>query len=125
MAIIVTLRTHDFVERFRKIRPDDFSIPALRALCGWYEQYSASIGEDIEFDAIAICCEWSEYSSIEEVRADYDWAEDIDDFNGAIAILEFEGIDVILVNEWKIMNEIPADIGVPSCLKTSLLIRKH
>jgi len=125
MAVIVTLRTHDFVERFRKIRPNDqpFSIPALRALCGWYEQYSASIGEDIEFDAIAIRCDWSEYSSIEEVRADYDWAEDIDDLNGVTAKLEDEGIDVMLVK--RANYDIGHDHLLTPSITNSLLIRRH
>ena len=121
MAIKATLIKEEFVERFRQIRPDDFSRPALRALFDWYEELSDSTGEDIKFDAIAIRCEWAEYNSIEEVRADYDWAEDVEDLNGVIADLEEGGVDAILVR--RANYDIGHDHLLTPSITISVLIR--
>ena len=63
-----TITEFDFCNDFRKVRPNQFSYDGLKALFAWYEQFEADIGEEIEFDPIAICCEWTEY-------------EDLDDYN--------------------------------------------
>ena len=124
MAIKATLIKEEFVERFRQIRPDDFSRPALRALFDWYEELSDSTGEDIKFDAIAIRCEWAEYNSIEEVRADYkcyEWAEDVEDLNEFNDNLEFEGVDTILVK--RANYDIGHDHLLTPSITISVLIR--
>jgi len=123
MAIKSTLTEHEFVEQFRQIRPDNFSGPALRALFDWYEELSDSTGEDIEFDPIAICCEWSEYSSIEEVRAAYIVREGIEDLNGVTAKLEDEGVDAILVK--RANYDIGHDHLLTPSITNSLLIHEH
>ena len=121
MAIKAALTAHAFVEQFRQIRPDDFGVPALRALFDWYEELSDGTGEDIEFDAIAIRCEWAEYNSIEEIRADYDWAEDVEDLNGVIAELEEGGVDAILVR--RANYDIGHDHLLTPSITISVLIR--
>ena len=121
MAIKAALTAHAFVEQFRQIRPDDFSVPALRALFDWYEELSDGTGEDIEFDAIAIRCEWAEYNSIEEIRADYDWAEDVEDLNGVIAEFEEGGVDAILVR--RANYDIGHDHLLTPSITISVLIR--
>lgn len=48
-----------------------FSYEAAKALHNYYEQLSDDLGEDIEFDAIAWCCEWSEYDSVKEAYKEH------------------------------------------------------
>jgi hypothetical protein len=60
-----------FITEFRKIRPDQFSYYALEALFDYYEELEAAIDEELEFDPIAICCEWIEYDTVEEAAQDY------------------------------------------------------
>lgn len=55
-----TVNEYDFTEAFRAQRPDNFSYDALRLLFEYFEEYEASIGEEIELDVIAICCEFYE-----------------------------------------------------------------
>tara|TARA_R100001163_G_C4961186_1_gene124938 strand:+ start:242 stop:607 length:366 start_codon:yes stop_codon:yes gene_type:complete len=71
MAIIDTYHETQFVDEFRKIREDDFSIFGLRALFQYLDILSDDSGENIEFDPIALCCEFSEYN-LEEFNNDYD-----------------------------------------------------
>lgn len=55
-----------FISDFLAVR-DNFSRDGLALLFEFYD----SIGEPIEFDPVAMCCEWSEYSSAEAVIFDY------------------------------------------------------
>jgi len=64
--------THgDFVDAFRQIRPDNFSNAGLSALYEDLMQYEAATGEEIELDVIALCVDFSEYDSLEEINSDY------------------------------------------------------
>ena len=57
----VTLIESEFVNRFRAIRPEQFSIEALRALFDFLDEQERDLGEEQELDVIAICCDWTEY----------------------------------------------------------------
>jgi hypothetical protein len=71
MAIVDTLNQWAFVDGFDKIdRGDNFTRPARAALFEWYDDFSDSMGEPIEYDPIAICCDWDEYSE-EEILEEY------------------------------------------------------
>ena len=59
----------DFIDAFRKIRPDNFSYEGLTALYGYFEELSDD--QNIEFDVIAICCDFTEYDNLEEFNRDY------------------------------------------------------
>ncbi len=72
MAIVDTLNKSSFIEAFKRFRPDNFTYYALEALYEYYEECSESIGENIEFDPIGICCEWAEYPSLYEMLKAYD-----------------------------------------------------
>lgn len=61
MAIIQTVDFSDFCDAFRELdRQDQYSYEAKKAIFDYLEEYSDSTGEPVEFDVIAICCEWSE-----------------------------------------------------------------
>ena len=54
--MIITLTEYDFSIMFNRIRPNHFSYEALGRLFDYYEE----LDEGMEFDPVAICCEWSE-----------------------------------------------------------------
>ena len=61
-----------FVDTFRRSHDyNKFSYSALHELFDWYEELEDSTGESIEFDYIAIACDWSEYESIAEAYRDH------------------------------------------------------
>lgn len=55
-----TINLFQFHEDFRSLRPDNFSYDGLSLLFDYFEQLEDDIGEQIELDVIAICCEWAE-----------------------------------------------------------------
>ena len=60
-----------FRNTFRNIRPENFSREGLGVLFEYLEGYEEDTGEKIEFDCIAICCDFAEYTR-EEFLQDYD-----------------------------------------------------
>jgi len=59
-----------FIDRMNEIRPDNFSYKALGLIYDYYEEL-----ENVEFDPIAICFEWTE-SNWEEISEYYGYPED-------------------------------------------------
>lgn len=52
-------------------RGDQFSNLGFRALYHYLNDLSDEIGEDIHIDVIALCCDYSEYKSVEELWDNY------------------------------------------------------
>jgi len=62
----------EFIDRFRQMdRKENFSYEGRKALYEYFTQLEEDIGEEIEFDCIAICCEYSEYENLKEFQQDY------------------------------------------------------
>jgi hypothetical protein len=61
MAVVQTMDKYAFFNAFNNSsRKDQFSNEALEAIFEYMEEYSDSTGENVEFDIVGICCEWSE-----------------------------------------------------------------
>lgn len=91
MAIIDTLSMSNFVDRIRKIRPENFTYDGLEALYAYLENLSEDTGQDIEFDPIGLCCEYAEYKNLAELQQNYEHIDSMED-------LEAETL-VIMINE--------------------------
>ena len=102
--MIKTMTEYDFTQAFvdSESRTDQFSYSALKAMYEYYEQLEDDLGEPIEFDMIALCCEWTEYTSYIEFAEDYgyDYAgeteeENIEDIKEYLEnntqVIEFDG----------------------------------
>ena len=48
-----------------------FSYEGLSALFDYLEEMEESTGEELEFDPVALCCEFEEYDTFEEFQEDY------------------------------------------------------
>ena len=82
-----TVTENDFIQAFEAIRPDNFSLEGLRALFDWFEDYESGTGEEMELDVIAICCDFTEYSSALECTKDM-VSEDFDNEDEALEYLQ-------------------------------------
>ena len=58
---------HDQFHAYGRI--NNFSYEARNVLYDYYEELEEDIGENIELDVIAICCDWTECSE-EEIHLD-------------------------------------------------------
>ena len=96
-----TVNFYEFSRWFEQNRPNNFSRAGLRALFDYLEEYEEDTGEQIEFDPIALCCEYTEYDNIAEFHSVYD-AEDYPDKDAIMdytQVIEF-GIESFIVLEF-------------------------
>lgn len=70
-TVVLELNQTTFVNHFKSIRPNVFSTTALEALYNYLDNYAKENGEDFRLDVIALCCEFCEYTSLEEFASDY------------------------------------------------------
>jgi hypothetical protein len=74
-----TVTEYHFLDAFRQsdTYKNNFSYYGLKALYEYLEQLSEDIGEDIELDVAAICCDYSEFdTALEAARAYSDYMFD-------------------------------------------------
>jgi hypothetical protein len=65
-----TVSKHEFVARLGLIRPDNFSYEGREVLWSYLDQLETDMGEEMEFDPIAFCCEYAE-DTIENIISYY------------------------------------------------------
>lgn len=85
-----TIDLHDFRDAFHRMnRADNFSHDGLRVMFEYLEELERDIGEEIELDVIALCCDYSE-DTIENIAENYrlDLPECEDDEERAEAVRE-------------------------------------
>ena len=98
---------YQFVDSFRLCgRETQFSVPARRALFEYFERLEEDSDTEIQFDPIAVCCEWAEYPSALQAANDYgfkgnendteesalDWLHEqtqVVEFDGGLVIQQF------------------------------------
>ena len=85
-----TITESTFVRAIQDVRPEHFSLPALRALFQHLEE--------LELDPIAICCDWAEYSASELLR-EYGYPGDNleDNLEHTIEYIREDGGEVLIV----------------------------
>jgi len=65
----------NFADAFKDIRPNNFSWEGLRLLWDYLEQLEDDLGEELELDVIAFCCDYYE-ADAQELANDLDMDED-------------------------------------------------
>ena len=81
-----------FEDAFRKMdRNNNFSYAGKQALFDYLERLEEDTGKEEELDIIDLCCRYTEYESIEELKKEYDDIEDMDDLRDRTFVIEFDG----------------------------------
>lgn len=96
MAIKQSVYLRDFRDAFQAIRPDNFSYEGLGALYEYLEELSEDIGDDIELDVIAICCDYTEYSE-DAAREEFDIDPDVENWQDEVPDAITSGDDFVIV----------------------------
>ena len=77
MAIIETVTETSFIDAFRRMdRMDGWTYDGLRALYAYLDDLSDDLGEPIELDVIALCCDYCEHASALEAAKEYGYEPD-------------------------------------------------
>ena len=95
--MIRTINQYDFIDAFKGMREDNFSRNGLIALYEELEMVENDIGQPIELDVIALCCEFAEYNNLDEFKADYgDEYETIEDIQNATTVIMIDDDSFII-----------------------------
>ena len=81
---------------------ENFSYDGLTALYDYFEELEDDLGEPIEFDHIAIACEYSELS-IKDLRDNYSIDKDIDVIEylqERTQVIEIEDSDRVIIEDY-------------------------
>jgi len=88
----ITLTKSEFVNRFDKFnRSNNFSVAGREALYDYFCELEDDTGKEIEADIIGICCEYSEYKNIAELKKNYTKIKNMDDLRDHTSVIEFDG----------------------------------
>lgn len=94
-----TVSIYDFRDGFQALRPDNFSYDGLTALFEYKENWEFELGEEVELDVIAFCCEYTEYENIAEYNAEYnEKVETIEDIREQTTVINIDDVRFIIQN---------------------------
>jgi len=95
-----TVNFNQFNNWFEKQRPNNFSYEGRFALFNYLEELEDDTGDKIEFDPIALCCEYSEYENFKEVQEHYDDLETLEDLKNRTAVIEIENSEKLIIQNF-------------------------
>jgi len=90
----------DFIRGFEQsgTYKNNFSRVALIALHDYFTRLEEDLGEELDYDMVAICCDYSEFSSLEELQENYTDIKDIEDLQEHTTVIELENGGLIIQN---------------------------
>lgn len=97
--IVSTVNVHEFIQQFKdRGRDSQFSREGLQALFQYLEDYSEDTGEDFQLDVTELCCDYTEYSSFEDVQQDYICCESLEDLQDHTHVIMLSGSGMLVSN---------------------------
>ncbi len=78
---------YEVQEMFRELRPNNFTYDGLNLLIDEIEHLEEDIGEDIDIDVIAFCCDYTEYKNFKEIKEEYTDIETMEDLEENTTVL--------------------------------------
>ena len=94
-----TLNDYDFVNQWPESRKGQFSREGLFALYDFLTEWEGSIGEDIEYDPIAFCCEYTEYENMEELKENYP-VKNMKELKEKTEVIEIPDTDRFIIRDY-------------------------
>ena len=95
-----TIRENEFVHAIVSDDYNDISYDGAIALFEYLEELEDSTGEEIEFDSVAIRCEWAEYENLEAVLSDYDNIKTLEELQDNTTVILIEDSDRLIIQQF-------------------------
>lgn len=102
-GIINTLTLEGFRREFKAYgRENQFSPRGLEALFNYLEEVADEMGKSIELDVVALCCDYYEYDSLEQLQADYslEHSEDVEKLREHTTVIEIPNSLGIIIQQF-------------------------
>lgn len=89
-----------FCDSFGEERKNQFSYEGKQALFDYLESYEEDTGEELELDIISICCDYTEYKNLEELKENYNDIETMEDLENNTRVIEIKGTDRFIIQNF-------------------------
>jgi hypothetical protein len=76
---------------------NSISYEGAKALFQYLEELEEDCGTEIEFDRVAIRCDFSEYDNLEEVTSEYDSIETLEDLRDNTTVIEIPNSGKLII----------------------------
>ena len=94
-----TVTEYQFIDTMAQ-KQHGFSYEGARALFEYFEQYEQDTGEEMEFDPIAIRCDFDEYESLEDIKKSYQDIESLEDLQNHTTVIEIPNSDRLIIQAY-------------------------
>tara|TARA_R100001082_G_scaffold75514_1_gene43734 strand:+ start:243 stop:536 length:294 start_codon:yes stop_codon:yes gene_type:complete len=94
-----TINEFDFKNEFKKIRPDNFSYDGLTVLYDHLIQFEEDTDQELEFDPIAYCCEFTEYKNFKEIKQNYD-VKTLEELQDKTTVLKIPNSEKLVIQNY-------------------------
>ena len=94
-----TVTEYQFIDTMAQ-KQHGFSYEGAKALFEYFEQYEQDIGEEMEFDPIAIRCDFDEYENLEDVKKSYQDIETLEDLQNHTTVIEIPNSDRLIIQAY-------------------------
>jgi|TARA_B100000073_G_scaffold319365_1_gene298213 hypothetical protein len=96
----ITINFNDFERAFQRYNRDNhFSYEGLQALFDYLEDLESDMDKEIELDVIGLCCEYTEYESLQIFQDEYGKEyESIEDIENETIVIPINEESFIVVN---------------------------
>jgi len=91
-----TVTEYQFVNEMAQAQ-HGFTREGARALFEYFENLEQDTGEEMEFDPIAIRCEFDEYESLKDVKENYQDIETLEDLKDRTIVIEIPDSDRLII----------------------------
>ena len=94
-----TVTVYRFRDAFKQsdTYKNNFSYGGLHALFEYFEQLEDDIGEEIELDVVAICCDYTEYDNLNDFNADYNYQYTRDELEDETIVIDIPDTERFII----------------------------
>ena len=92
-----TINFSQFCDGFPDTYKNNFSYEGKRALFDYLEQLEEDSDGLIEYDPIALCCEYTEYKDLAELQQNYTEIGSMDDLQDKTQVIMIENSDGFII----------------------------
>lgn len=97
----MTLNFYQFCDNWPESRKEQFSYYGKKAIFEYLEELEDVTGEQIEFDPIAICCDFTEYCDLEELQStDYPDIKTMEELEENTIVIKCEDGDRFIIQQF-------------------------
>ena len=94
--MIKTINEYEFTQDLLNDEYANWSYDGTKALFDYLTELEEDTGEQIEFDRVALRCDFSEYDNLEDILSQYDGINTLEDLQDNTTVIEIK-----VITNWK------------------------